>query len=271
MSTILKALKKIEPDAATRFDRDGSRGKPPLFDHQPTPHYHSPQKRRKGYWLIIPLLVILIGLFIWRILPPNKRPTEKQAVNTFPVPKQPLTENTSIPAETQKEATLPKEELVSSSPAVAANHKKQSRGEHKPDKFVSPISAKKPPAAIDKPPTASPAPRDTIEKDEKIALSPEKKPRPSTKTDSTPQEKSNAPQNRNRAKQWQDAKRLNDDQMMLQALVWANEPEKRMGMIDGQMIHEGDDANGYTVVEIRPEDIILKQGGQYFRLEFQRR
>ncbi|RUA00649.1 MAG: hypothetical protein DSY89_06185, partial [Deltaproteobacteria bacterium] len=69
---------------------------------------------------------------------------------------------------------------------------------------------------------------------------------------------------------WQDASPLADKKMKLQALAWSSQPRKRMVVIDGQVIREGDDVNGYAVAKIRKKDIILQKSGQYYKLAFRR-
>ena len=71
-----------------------------------------------------------------------------------------------------------------------------------------------------------------------------------------------------KTQQWKNARRLKNDRMLLQALAWSASPAKRMGVIDGVVVREGDDVNGFTVVKIQKREMILSQNGQYFRLEF---
>jgi len=41
-----------------------------------------------------------------------------------------------------------------------------------------------------------------------------------------------------------------------------------MAVINGRIVHEGESVDGYQVVKIREEDVILNQGGKSWRLEF---
>jgi type II secretory pathway component PulC len=41
-----------------------------------------------------------------------------------------------------------------------------------------------------------------------------------------------------------------------------------MVVINGLIIHEGESVEGYQIVKIRQEDVIVKQGGKSWRLEF---
>ena len=62
-----------------------------------------------------------------------------------------------------------------------------------------------------------------------------------------------------------------DNQMVLQALAWSPQPEKRMAVIDGLVVREGDETNGFTVAAIEKQNIILQRDDTYFRLAFKSR
>jgi hypothetical protein len=62
--------------------------------------------------------------------------------------------------------------------------------------------------------------------------------------------------------------RINDSKLKLQALAWSDDAVRRMAVINGRIVHEGDSVDGYQVVEIRAEDVIVNEGGKSWRLEF---
>jgi hypothetical protein len=62
--------------------------------------------------------------------------------------------------------------------------------------------------------------------------------------------------------------RFNDSNLKLQALAWSDDAARRMVVINGLIIHEGESVEGYQIVKIRQEDVIVKQGGKSWRLEF---
>ena len=62
--------------------------------------------------------------------------------------------------------------------------------------------------------------------------------------------------------------RIADSKLKLQALAWSDEAARRMAVINGRIVHEGESVDGYQVVKIREEDVILNQGGKSWRLEF---
>jgi len=62
--------------------------------------------------------------------------------------------------------------------------------------------------------------------------------------------------------------RLTNSKLKLQALAWSDDAVRRMVVINGRIVHEGESVDGYQVVKIREEDVILNQGGKSWRLEF---
>lgn len=62
--------------------------------------------------------------------------------------------------------------------------------------------------------------------------------------------------------------RIKDNILKLQAVAWADDPGRRMAVINDRIVHEGESVDGYQIVKIREEDVIVKQGGKSWRLEF---
>jgi hypothetical protein len=62
--------------------------------------------------------------------------------------------------------------------------------------------------------------------------------------------------------------RLNDSKLKLQALAWFDDADRRMAVINDRIVHEGESVDGYQVTKIRQEDVIVKNGGKSWRLEF---
>ncbi len=62
--------------------------------------------------------------------------------------------------------------------------------------------------------------------------------------------------------------RLNDSKLKLQALAWFDDADRRMAVINDRIVHEGESVEGYQVTKIRQEDVIVKNGGKSWRLEF---
>lgn len=62
--------------------------------------------------------------------------------------------------------------------------------------------------------------------------------------------------------------RLNDSNIQLQALAWSADAAKRMAVINGRIVREGESMDGYQINQIRQEDVVVSNGGQFWSLEF---
>jgi hypothetical protein len=62
--------------------------------------------------------------------------------------------------------------------------------------------------------------------------------------------------------------RIADSKLKLQALAWSDDAVRRMAVINGRIVHEGESVDGYQVLEIREEDVIVNAAGKSWRLEF---
>lgn len=56
--------------------------------------------------------------------------------------------------------------------------------------------------------------------------------------------------------------RLHDAAVTLQAVGWSPDPERRMAVVNGQMVYEGSGINDYTVVSIEENGLIVEKGGR---------
>jgi type II secretory pathway component PulC len=54
----------------------------------------------------------------------------------------------------------------------------------------------------------------------------------------------------------------------LQAISWAQDKDQSITVINNTILHEGDSVEGYTVVKIRPDDVILRRSGRMWRATF---
>lgn len=53
--------------------------------------------------------------------------------------------------------------------------------------------------------------------------------------------------------------------LKIMAIAHSDIPEKRMAVIDGRIVHEGEGVAGYSVLRIDPDEILLKKGGKTYR------
>ncbi|MEE4313573.1 MAG: general secretion pathway protein GspB [Desulfofustis sp.] len=62
--------------------------------------------------------------------------------------------------------------------------------------------------------------------------------------------------------------RLQNSDLVLQAIAWSPEPDNRIAVINGSIVREGETIDGFTLEQIRPDDIVLNDGGKRWQLEF---
>lgn len=62
--------------------------------------------------------------------------------------------------------------------------------------------------------------------------------------------------------------KLTDSKIKLQALAWSSEASRRMAVINGRIVREGESADGYQINQIRKEDVVVSDGRQFWSLEF---
>jgi hypothetical protein len=67
-----------------------------------------------------------------------------------------------------------------------------------------------------------------------------------------------------------DARPLTDGRLKVQALAWSPKAEDRMAVINTRIVHEGDKVNGFTVLAIGSDDVIVRDKDIKFRVTFGR-
>jgi hypothetical protein len=63
-------------------------------------------------------------------------------------------------------------------------------------------------------------------------------------------------------------RRLDDSKLKLQAIAWSNDVAQRIAVINGHIVREGESVEGFSVTQIRQDDIIVNDGTESWRLEF---
>ena len=56
--------------------------------------------------------------------------------------------------------------------------------------------------------------------------------------------------------------------LKLQAISWAQDPKKRIAVINGMIVREGDTVAGYSLSLIGKNDVIVKKGNKESKLVF---
>jgi hypothetical protein len=63
------------------------------------------------------------------------------------------------------------------------------------------------------------------------------------------------------AESYQNVSVLTDGRLQVQAIVWSRIPEDRMAVINSRVLHEGDSVDDFSLIVIRPDDVVVKEGG----------
>jgi hypothetical protein len=61
---------------------------------------------------------------------------------------------------------------------------------------------------------------------------------------------------------------LNDPDVRLQSISWSKNPSKRLAVVSNRIIREGEMVSGYLLVTINKDDVILRQKGKRWRINF---
>ena len=62
--------------------------------------------------------------------------------------------------------------------------------------------------------------------------------------------------------------RFSGSKLKLQAIAWSQDPAGRLAVINNRILREGDSVDGYDLTKIRKDDVVLNGGGKSWRLEF---
>lgn len=61
---------------------------------------------------------------------------------------------------------------------------------------------------------------------------------------------------------------LRDDALTLQAVAWSSDPERRMAVINEQIVREGTTIDGYTIAAIREKSVVVRKGAEAWELRY---
>ncbi len=61
--------------------------------------------------------------------------------------------------------------------------------------------------------------------------------------------------------------RIDESKLKLMAIAWAAEPSRRLAVVNGHIVKEGESVEGFSVTQIRKDDIIVNDGGRSWRVE----
>lgn len=273
MSTILNALKKLEQEH--KINKAGDHLQPPqTFPNRRAFGYESWRDRLSHFnirwtWAAIALIGLVVGYIV---AGPDPAPTQPTPVSSSDhvarsdrpeLPSSPIARAQSGPADVP-DRTVP----VRTLPQPTPSRVKEPPPEPKP--LETDIIEPKPLVASRKhverglaPNLPERSPREKaplIPPPDSPGLAPEDQ-----KTNPKPAPKTVDPQPNRLFSQ---AARLTDGRLEVQAIVWSPVVEDRMAVINNQVIHQGNTVEGFSVVEIGQDQVLVKEGGQYYVVFF---
>jgi len=278
LSSILKALKKIEEDS------------PPLQLHQtlpgstasmPVSKSNTGRRRRKFFYLFVVLLAMAIATvmaYSQRVLIIAKIRSVVASYAPATGKKPDADRNSVYRAKISRAPAKPTSKSPSVSRRLETQPKKAAPGSKNTSRQVGPKSGQQ--RTLSTPPRSRKSPVDRtpaeaanarLQRPRKKGLpAPSSKPTPRTTAaiaTKSPATATGAPKPvRNRSSENYD--RITGSNLKLQALAWSEEADRRMAVINGSIVHEGESVDGYQVLKIRAEDVVVRKGGKSWRLEF---
>ncbi len=249
MSAILKALKKLEDQTTDGFAaaRSGAQMTPERIPE------HVARKRawyRAGFWtFVIAALGFMAagGVWIYKTLPVKSafQDSESKSEEGFrseaqPVraPHQGLPKPKDVPAKTappQRGANIPKHAKLPIQNVSSAPPLQNSKPQVRPD--------------LNAPPAVQTSQDAPVVRDDSSF--------------STPHESAYNPPSKSAAPPV-----LKDSSLRIQAIAWAEDPLRRIVVINGRILHEGETADDCYIQTIHPEAIEVRQGERLWTIEF---
>ena len=62
--------------------------------------------------------------------------------------------------------------------------------------------------------------------------------------------------------------RLDDSKLKVMAIAWHGQAARRIAVINGHIVKEGESVDGYTITQIRKDDVIVSDGSRSWRVQF---
>jgi len=62
--------------------------------------------------------------------------------------------------------------------------------------------------------------------------------------------------------------RLDESKLKVMAIAWHGQATRRIAVINGHIVKEGESVDGYTLTQIRKDDVIVNDGARSWRVEF---
>ncbi|WP_054030770.1 general secretion pathway protein GspB [Desulfatitalea tepidiphila] len=274
MSTILKALKRLETEQALghaeglpaplAFNTQGSLRRKKIFGVFPN---------HRWAWIVIVLFLLatvtIVVSFIQR-QPPQMIDGARQAfdnrsdLRTAEAPKDP----SATPSASSAPAPAPESDPVVLKDAL----------EGRPVRSQGPPSTGEPSGSMDspgQPPHTGPSFMETPQQRIIVTDPPEDVGQGASivatqmeKPDNTPLQQAPSDPAQNGADPYATARRMTDGRLEVQAIAWAEEPSERMAVINNHIVREGGSVEGFFIVRIGKDTVILRENGRLLKILF---
>ena len=63
-------------------------------------------------------------------------------------------------------------------------------------------------------------------------------------------------------------RRLEESKLQLQAIAWSDDAARRIAVVNGHVVREGESVEGFSITQIRKDDIIVNDGAETWQVEF---
>ena len=253
MSTILKALKQIDQTTPP----EDLQSWPPKIDTKETVKTRIQKLRlnRKVYLAALLTLIIAVGgwliysqkdLLLAKIssdrVSENDRSASTESPEKGPVYQAKIHPPASKPAQMEK----PSDQI----PGMSARQKTDKNP-------IFTASGKK--ETLPKSPSSKSRMASSQTTDQKKAL------RPKTRASvMLPSRKSKAALKQNS----RSYRRLEESKLQLQAIAWSDDAARRIAVVNGHVVREGESVEGFSITQIRKDDIIVNDGTETWQVEF---
>jgi hypothetical protein len=259
LSSILKALKKIEESAPPEESLNPAQAFNPrtVFGQRHGGRWLTSKTIYMGLAAVVVLAAgILIQGWMWGEADPRAGKPETAAADNAPA------------GANAFRAKLPAGKTAAPSPPVAAP---PPPGQAEPVAAPAPIPADAPKATA----AQRPAPPAQAAKPAARALPKETPHTPSAERPSAlaqraaPALETPAPNRPPAARSPEDnLSRLDNSKLKVMAIAWHGQATRRIAVINGHIVKEGESVDGYAITQIRKDDVIVNDGSRSWRVEF---
>ena len=248
MSSILRALKKVEQEAASGRQPAGEKPEAAAVGGEAPPKRASRRFRTVGTLILAAAILVFSGVYF------SRAPQEPSVA--------------VVDAEPEKSAEKPVETPGGPAPRPKEPDPGLSGKPAEVPAVPAPAAASAPETAVDPPPapvmpaTAQeqlPPPTILPEADATTVLDDRTVPPPAPQSSPPP------PQTSKPAPEAPPASR---PALTLEGIVWSDAPQDRMAIINGKMVHEGDVIEGVRIRSIREDDVEVSANGERWTVRF---